>query len=76
MFPPGNSIGCGNLEPQSITGSPPADDFIDTHSFLHRAKKWEKLKENIQKKFVSVNTELTGTSLKAIVGNGVTISQC
>lgn len=44
MFPPGNSIGCGNLDPQRRNGSPPAEDFIDTHSFLHRTENWEKLR--------------------------------
>lgn len=48
IFPPGNSTGCGNLEPQSTSGSPPADDFIDTHSFLHRAENWEKLEKDLQ----------------------------
>lgn len=44
MFPPRNSIGLGNLEPQRKTGSSPSEDFIDTHSFRHRAENWEKLR--------------------------------
>lgn len=38
-------MGGGNLDPQSTTGSPPADDFMDNHSFLQRAENWEKLKK-------------------------------
>lgn len=56
MFPPRNSIGLGNLEPQRKTGSPPSEDLIDTHSFRHRTENWEKLQREETSPFRSDST--------------------